>query len=126
MEKKTTLLIVDDDNEILETLSEYFQAYGYETVLAPDGEIAVQLLKYKDIDIVITDIRMPKMNGLSLLKHIRTKTNSLPVILMTGYELSKAELACLSYQADAYITKPFSSEYLNNIIKKIIVERGKN
>ena len=120
--EKKTLLIVDDESVILDTLSEYFLRRGYDTVLAQDGEEAVQLLKYKNIDLVVTDIRMPKMNGLSLLKHIRTTFSGLPVILMTGYELSKAELAYMSYQADAYITKPFSQEYLLSLVKKIIVE----
>jgi len=120
--EKKTLLIVDDDNDILEVLSEYFLKQGYDVILAHTGDEAVQLLKYKAIDLVITDIRMPKMNGLSLLKHIRTKSNSLPVILMTGYELSRTELSCLSYQADAYISKPFTSEYLHNVIKRLITE----
>ena len=120
--EKKTLLIVDDDNVILEVLSEYFLKQGYDVVLAHNGDEAVQLLKYKAIDLVVTDIRMPKMNGLSLLKHIRTKSSSLPVILMTGYELSRTELSCLSYPADAYITKPFTSEYLHNVIKKFIDE----
>ena len=120
--ERKTLLIVDDDNDILEVLSEYFLKHDYDVILAHDGDEAVQLLKYKAIDLVITDIRMPKMNGLSLLKHIRTQSNSLPVILMTGYELSRTELSCLSYQADAYITKPFTSEYLHNVIKRLITE----
>ena len=120
--ERKTLLIVDDDDDILEVLSVYFLKQGYDVILAHDGDEAVQLLKYKAIDLVITDIRMPKMNGLSLLKHIRTKSNSLPVILMTGYELSRTELSCLSYQADAYISKPFTSEYLHNVIKRLITE----
>ena len=120
--KKKALMIVDDDKEILELLSDFFINHGYETVLAQDGEEATQLLKYKTVNLVVTDVRMPKMNGLNLLKHIKINFKGLPVILMTGYELSKAELSNMAHQADAYITKPFLPEYLLILVKKIIVE----
>jgi len=111
---------VDDDDDVREILSNYFKKHKYSAVEAADGEVAVQVFNYQKIDIIITDVRMPKMGGMNLLRYIRSMNQDLPVIMMTGFELSKNDIACLSYKANAYVSKPFSLEYMRYLVETLL------
>ncbi|MCL2063703.1 MAG: response regulator [Candidatus Cloacimonetes bacterium] len=114
------ILLVDDDDDLRYLMAEYFYHIGYNVVLASDGDEAFELFQHQKFDLVITDVRMPKMNGLRLLRHIKSSYPNLPIILMTGFELSKRDLANMRYNADAYIAKPFSLEYMRKIIESLM------
>jgi CheY-like chemotaxis protein len=117
----TKILIVDDEDNIREILHEYFDALGYHIFEACDGEEALNIyLSENEIAVVITDIRMPNMNGLQLLDAIKQKNPNQPVILMTGYDLSKNEIANLTHQPDGYVTKPFNLTQMLNHVKAFV------
>lgn len=113
------ILVVDDEDNIREIISEFLQTLGFTVVEASNGEEAIIACGKTKFDLVISDIRMPKMNGLKLLKSLKTYMPELPVILMTGYQPSKTQEDSLSIKADGYLLKPFSLNSLRQTILKI-------
>jgi DNA-binding response OmpR family regulator len=107
-----SVLVIDDDKTVREAISEYLAVYDVKCFQAYDSIDAIEMLHAENIDIAIIDVRMPKMNGLLLLKAIKQVRPQFPVILMTGFNLTKKEISQLPYKADAYITKPFSLKSL--------------
>jgi len=82
------VLVVDDDDRIRSLLLDTLSALGYHALGAKNGEEALTLLETEKLDMVITDVRMPKMNGLSLLKNIKNLNPLLPVLIITGYNFT--------------------------------------
>ena len=120
-DNRRTILIVDDSEEMRQFMTSIFgREYAIET--AGDGEEAEQVIKTKHIDLVITDLMMPKVDGLELTQHIKSDpdTNYIPVILLTAKTAIKSRLQALQYGADDYMTKPFEPEYLRARVKNIL------
>ena len=116
------LLIVDDEDDLRYLMAEYFYEQNFNVSLAADGQEALEMYTNQSYDLIVTDVRMPKMNGLQLLKAIKTNNPKFPVILMTGFELSKSDIANIRYPADAYITKPFQMDYMKRIIDTLLAK----
>jgi len=114
------ILIVDDEEHIREIVSEYLQGLGYEVVEAANGELALATCAEQHFDLVVTDIRMPKMNGLDLLSALKAQNETRPVILMTGYDLSKNEVEGLNYKADGYVLKPFNLDKIRQQVELLL------
>jgi len=104
MSKK--ILIVDDEVEIREMLSRHFEFLGYNTSTASNGQEALDYLDEHKVDIVITDIMMPVMDGVALLKSIRKEYPMIQVIMITGYVSLDNALSCMRAQASTCIFKP--------------------
>lgn len=115
----STIALVDDDRNILTSLSIALQAEGYSTRIYPDGEIALDALIDTPPDLAIFDIKMPKMDGLELLRRFREKSNA-PVIFLTSKDDELDEALGLAMGADDYISKPFSQRLLIARIKAIL------
>jgi CheY-like chemotaxis protein len=113
------ILVVDDEENIREIISEFLQTLGYNVVEAANGEEAIIACSKTKFDLIISDIRMPKMNGLKLLKAIKTYMPQMPVILMTGYQPTKTQEESLTTKADGYLLKPFSLNSLRQSILKV-------
>ncbi|MFP4175661.1 MAG: response regulator [Planctomycetota bacterium] len=105
---KGRLLIVDDEREIREMLSRHFRMLDYEVLTAGDGFEALDQLSENRIDVVISDIKMPRMNGTDLLKKIKSQYPMVRVIMITGYVTLENALACMRRQADTCIFKPLN------------------
>ena len=103
------LLIVDDESVIVDILSRHFRFRGYEVVTASNGAEALGILKSRVIDIVITDIMMPVMNGVALLRAVRDEYPMVHTIIMTGYVTLDNLLAAMRYGADTCIFKPLDN-----------------
>ena len=114
------VLVVDDEHNLREMISSYFQNEGYETVEAANGKNAVQCVKNDQIDIVLLDIMMPEMDGYEALKEIRTLQKKLPVIMLTAKTDEIDKIVGLEMGADDYITKPFSLRELSARIKAVL------
>ena len=114
-----TIALVDDDRNILTSLSIALQAEGYATRIYPDGEIALDALIETPPDLAIFDIKMPKMDGLELLRRFREQCNA-PVIFLTSKDDELDEALGLAMGADDYIAKPFSQRLLIARIKAIL------
>lgn len=114
-----TIALVDDDRNILTTLSIGLQAEGFLTRLYTDGETALRALLDNPPDLAIFDIKMPRMDGLQLLKALREQSR-LPVIFLTSKDEEPDEALGLAMGADDYITKPFSQRLLVARIRAIL------
>lgn len=105
-ETKASILVVDDEKEIRNNLSRHFKYLGYSVEAAENGVEALNLLVEKRFDIIITDIIMPKMNGVDLLKEVRDRYPTIQTIVITGYITVENLMAALKYGADTCIFKP--------------------
>ncbi len=108
------VLIVDDDKEMLLALKEGFKKYqeSFAVLLAEDGLIALEGLKANVISLVVTDLKMPRMDGFELLAHIMEHYPDIPVIMITGYSTPEMERLAREGGAVGYISKPFLIENL--------------
>lgn len=114
-----TIALVDDDRNILTSVSIAMQSEGYVTRLYPDGETALKALLDNPADLGIFDIKMPRMDGLELLRRLREKS-AMPVIFLTSKDEELDEALGLAMGADDYITKPFSQRLLIARVKAIL------
>ncbi|MGF7152915.1 response regulator transcription factor [Novosphingobium gossypii] len=114
-----TIALVDDDRNILTTLSISLRAEGFVTRVYADGETALKALLDNPPDLAIFDIKMPRMDGLDLLKALRAQS-SLPVIFLTSKDEEPDEALGLAMGADDYIAKPFSQRLLVARIRAIL------
>ncbi|MEO5708057.1 MAG: response regulator transcription factor [Alteraurantiacibacter sp.] len=118
-----TIALVDDDRNILTTLSIALQSEGYATRVYSDGEAALAALRSNPPDLAVFDIKMPRMDGLELLRRLR-ETSSLPVIFLTSKDEEADEEVGLAMGADDYIAKPFSQRLLLARIRAILRRAG--
>lgn len=103
---KTNLLVVDDEVEIQQMLSRHFTYLGYSVDTASNGKEALKILENKKFDILISDIMMPEMDGVELLRQVRDQYPMIRPIMITGYVNLDNALACIRYRADACVFKP--------------------
>lgn len=102
------LLIVDDEGEIRDMLSRHFKFAGFKVSTAENGVAALDVLSQDAPRVVISDIAMPEMDGIDLLREIRTQYPMTRVIMITGYVSLDNALSCMRNHADTCIFKPFS------------------
>jgi two-component system response regulator ChvI len=114
-----TIALVDDDRNILTSVSIALQAEGFLTRVYSDGEAALRALVENPADLAIFDIKMPRMDGLRLLKRLREKVDT-PVIFLTSKDDELDEAMGLAMGADDYIAKPFSQRLLIARIRAIL------
>jgi two-component system KDP operon response regulator KdpE len=106
-DEKQNILVVDDEPQITRVLKTTLSSRGYGVRTASDGDDALQLMKNWMPDLVITDLRMPNMDGLELCRYIRSKSN-IPIIVLSVKGEEKIKVEALDAGADDYVTKPFS------------------
>ena len=116
---KINILIVEDEKEIREGVSEYLAEVGYSVISAEDGMQAIELFKNNKIDLVILDIMLPKANGFVVLNKIRQESN-VPVIMLTAMSGDYTQIMSFDEEADDYITKPFSIIVLHKRIEALL------
>jgi len=115
-ENKKTILIVDDEQPIVDILVYNLQKEGYQTLEANDGQTALDLALEQKPDLILLDIMLPKIDGLTVCKKIRTKYN-MPILMLTAKDEEIDKILGLELGADDYITKPFSVRELMARIK---------
>ena len=121
--ESTTILLVEDELENRRILTEILSDLGYKVIDEPDGLSALSVLQRGlGIDLVITDFRMPDMNGLELIRTIRETVPSLPVILMTAYGNIENYFRSMNLGVFEYITKPMGKREFERIVKAALEE----
>ncbi len=119
-----TILIVDDEKNYPLILSAVLADEGFETLTAHSGQEALELLDNSDVDLVLTDMKMPSMDGIDLLERIKQKNPDLPVIMMTAYGTVEKAVEAMQKGADNYILKPFDNNQLVVYTKKAVALYG--
>jgi two-component system NtrC family response regulator len=115
-----TVLIVDDEKNYLVVLEALLAPEGYEIMTADNAQAALGLIKDADLDLVITDMKMPGMSGMELLEASKRTKPELPVIMMTAYGTIEMAVEAMKKQAYDYITKPFQNEELKLTVQKAL------
>lgn len=105
--KEEVILIVDDEKEIRELIDIYLKGEGYKTLKAEDGEEALEILKKNEVDLIILDIMMPKLNGIEACLKIREE-REMPIIMLSAKSQDIDKILGLNTGADDYLTKPFN------------------
>ncbi|MCK4400847.1 sigma-54-dependent Fis family transcriptional regulator [bacterium] len=115
---KASVLIVDDELKIRRILQIMLENENYKTEQAKDGAEALKKMEYADFDLIITDMKMPNMNGIELLEQIQKRDNTVPVIMMTAYGTIQTAVEAMKKGAYDYILKPFDLEEMKITVDK--------
>jgi two-component system alkaline phosphatase synthesis response regulator PhoP len=119
-ERKISLLVVEDDENISSAISEYFSRAGYNVKTVEDGLMGVKTALDDPPDAVVLDLMLPKMDGLAVCRELREKVNYLPILMLTAKDDVVDKVLGLEMGADDYITKPFSLRELEARIKSVL------
>ena len=120
---KFTILVADDERNIREGLAEALRLEGYEVALAADGEEALKAVEEGRIDLVVTDLRMPKVSGNEVLKRVAGSYPGMPVIVLTGHGTIEDAVDSMRVGAFDFITKPVNLDHLSMLIRRALESR---
>jgi DNA-binding NtrC family response regulator len=118
--KKESLLVVDDTPNALELLQRKLSSQGYQVYTAPDVAQAIKILESTPVDLVITDLKMPKVSGLDLVRHIRENLKDTEVMMITGYATIEGAVKAIKVGAEEYLAKPFTDEELFSAVRRVL------
>jgi putative nucleotidyltransferase with HDIG domain len=116
--------VIDDNEWIRDTLKQLLAVSGYQVDTAANGGEGLSKVKSKYYDTVLTDIQMPKMDGLELLKQIKEYDPALPVVMITGFPTVDTAIQAMKQGASDFITKPFRYEQVSMVVDKLVKERA--
>ncbi len=119
-----TILIVDDEKNIVDILRFNMRKEGYDTLEAYDGKSALRLVESENPDLVLLDVMLPEMDGFEVCRHIRQHNLTIPIIMLTAREEETDKVLGLELGADDYITKPFSIREVSARVKANIRRTG--
>lgn len=120
LKEKIRILLAEDDLNLGVLLVDYLEAEGYDVKLCKDGELALKAFEGGQFDLCLLDVMMPKMDGFTLAKAIRSINKTVPLIFITAKSLKEDKLKGYDLGADDYITKPFDEEELHWKIKAVV------
>lgn len=120
LKEKIRILLAEDDLNLGVLLVDYLEAEGYDVKLCKDGELALKVFEGGQFDLCLLDVMMPKMDGFTLAKAIRSINKTVPLIFITAKSLKEDKLKGYDLGADDYITKPFDEEELLWKIKAVV------
>jgi len=118
--KKKNILIVDDDQAMRLALSESLESCGYEVEAVENGRDALDLFRKRTFNLVVTDMRMPGMTGIEVLKGVKKMSSDIPVILITAYGTVSIAVEAMKEGAAEFIMKPFSLDDLEAVVKNVL------
>jgi len=125
MSNETTILLVEDEENLHEALKLNLELEGYQVVSAMDGMQAVKAIQGQYFDLMILDIMLPEMDGIEVLETIRVQNNEVPVLILSAKNTSADKVLGLKKGADDYLTKPFNLEELLLRVQKLIEKNKK-
>jgi DNA-binding NtrC family response regulator len=119
-EKTYKILVVDDEPGIRELLFDILNFLGYQSLMASNGIEALETLARNEVDLIISDIRMPRMNGIELLKTVKERNLEIPFVLISGYKINDADRAFAEELANGFLAKPFEIEQIKALINNLL------
>jgi excisionase family DNA binding protein len=121
LDQRATILVADDERTLASTIRDALVDQGHEVAVAEDGSQALDLLTSgRHFDLLITDIRMPRMGGLELLRHLRQLNEDLPTIVISGYASAEEQSQALKEGAFRYVSKPFDIKVLIQAVEEAL------
>ncbi|OPY72716.1 MAG: Transcriptional regulatory protein ZraR [Syntrophorhabdus sp. PtaU1.Bin050] len=119
-DKKNRILVVDDSPTTLELLQRNLIASGYTTFAASNVAEAIRVLEVTPVDLVITDLKMPGLSGVHLVRHVRENYRDMEVMIITGYPSVKGAVEAVKTGAEEYLIKPFTNEELLSAVERTL------
>ncbi|HEX5473686.1 MAG TPA: response regulator [Vicinamibacterales bacterium] len=116
------VLVVDDEASIRDLLAKTLALAEYEVDLAPDGRLALERLRMIPYDLLITDLKMPGIDGLTVIREARRLKTDLPVIIITGYSSEASAIEAVNLGVSGYLTKPFRVPRVLAVVEKALGE----
>lgn len=113
-----TILVVDDEQMMRDLLTKILGRDGYQVISAPDGQAALEMIDRQNVDLVISDMKMPRLNGFELLKAVKKDYPEIGMIMMTAYGDTYTVKDALLLGADEYLTKPFKSFEVSLLVER--------
>ncbi|MGD0585335.1 MAG: sigma-54 dependent transcriptional regulator [Oryzomonas sp.] len=123
---RLNIMVVDDETVIREGLQRILEGESYAVDTCKSGHIAIEMLQQKDYDLIITDLKMPGMNGIEVLKAVKTLQPDVPVIMITGYATVDTAVDAMKNGAFDYIAKPFTPDQIQEKVEKAFEQRNVN
>jgi CheY-like chemotaxis protein len=114
------ILIVDDNPNMSVLLSDILEIFDFQGAHAQDGSEALEKLRRHKYDLVFTDLRMPNMDGLDLLKAIKSEHPEMPVVVVTGYSDANTKEEVISERADGFLSKPFKVNEIQFLLSSLL------
>jgi len=120
---KFTILVIDDEKNIRTGLATALELDGYEVLMASNGAEGLEIALHSDIDLVITDLRMPEVSGEEVLRRVTTETPGIPVIVLTGHGTVENAVEAMRAGAYDFLTKPLNLDRLSLLVKRALQNR---
>ena len=119
-----SILVIDDDPQMRAALQEAIPRMGYKALLTKNGQEALSKIDDTSISMIVTDMQMPKMDGLSFIKKMREKASNIPILVITGFATVENAVEAMKEGACDYLMKPFSLDALKKSIKSVMSKNG--
>ena len=120
MNNRQSILLVDDDPEFRKAMKKMFEKSGYEVTVAADGQEALVALSEDSFDLIISDLRMPNLNGMELMEELKRRKINLPVIFITAYGEVESYMDLMNLGAFEYINKPVKGQEILGVVRKAL------
>ena len=117
------ILVVDDELLIRDLLYDFFSSRDHQIVLAEAARKALDTLKSEEVDLILTDLKMPDLDGMEFIRQARDLSEDTPVIIMTGFPSIDSVIEALRMKVSDYITKPFNINRLFETIQRVLEEK---
>ena len=115
-----TILVIDDEPNYQNMMEFLFSSEGFRVLKASSGVEALEILKREEVELIITDMKMPQMDGLDLAKAVKEMCPSMPIVLMTGFSIESRVQEALNINAKACLHKPFSIDEMKEVVHGIL------
>lgn len=122
--RKHNVLVVDDDPDVLDMLKRLLERLDYNTFIAPNGQQGLEVIGKNKIDVVVSDLVMPEMDGMELLKRVKSLKGEVPFIMITGHPTIETAVEAIKKGAYDYLTKPFQVEEVQIKIDRALEKSG--
>jgi len=116
------ILIVDDSRDLTHVISDFLSMHGYQVLTAVDGYDALECMNTQPVQVVVSDIHMPRMDGFTLMGEIKSRYPTIPIVLITGFSVSEAQKLAFERGANAFVAKPFKLKELKSVIESVSQE----
>ena len=122
--KKKKILVVDDEQDVRETLESVLSKLDYDPIVAPGGKEALELIKKNNVDIVLSDLYMPEMDGIELLKRVKTENRNIVFLMITAHPTIETAVDAIKKGAYDYLTKPFHIDEVKMKLNRALEKSG--
>jgi len=122
--KKKKILVVDDEQDVRETLESVLSKLDYDPIVAPGGKEALELIKKNNVDIILSDLYMPEMDGIELLKRVKTENRNIVFLMITAHPTIETAVDAIKKGAYDYLTKPFHIDEVKMKLNRALEKSG--